>query len=246
MLVDAGGIPGGRFDIGAQVVAPFLLHEWIGRLDVLALTHAHEDHIGGVPAILRGFSVEEVWSADTPSRSTTFLWIQEYLRHRRIPLRIVSSRSAAVRWGEATIQTLNPPPRARLPMQGGLVRTLPPDDACLVLRISIGNQAVLLTGDIEKEGEAALLRHPEALRAQVVKVPHHGSRTSSGNAFVTAVRPEVALISVGDHNRFHHPHADVVERYQKSGARLLRTDLDGAISVELTPESLQAWGRRGS
>ena len=77
-------------------------------------------------------------------------------------------------------------------------------------------------------------------------MPHHGSRSSSGEAFVAAVRPEVALISVGYQNRFHHPHAEVVERYQKSGARLLRTDLDGAISVEMTADGMRAWGRRGS
>jgi len=246
MLVDAGGLPGSRFDVGLQVVAPFLLHEWVGRLDVLALTHAQEDHIGGAPAILRGFTVGEVWSGDAPNHSTTFLWIQEYLRHRRIPLRIVSSGSPVVRWGEATVQILNPPPRTRQPMGDGRVPRLRPDDASLVLRIGLGNQAVLLTGDIQRVAEAALLRRPEAIRAQVLKVPHHGSRSSSGDAFVTAVRPEAALISVGYLNRFHHPHAEVVERYQKSGARLLRTDLDGAISVELTSDGMRAWPRHSS
>jgi competence protein ComEC len=121
-----------------------------------------------------------------------------------------------------------------------------PDVASLVLRISIGNQAVLLTGDIEGEAEAALLRRPEAIRAQVLKVPHHGSRTSSAAAFIAAVRPEVALVSAGYRNRFHHPHPEVVERYQRSGARLLRTDLDGAISVELTSGGIRTWGRHGS
>ncbi len=246
MLVDAGGLTGGRFDIGAQVVAPFLLHEWVGQLDVLALTHAQEDHIGGVPAILRGFRVGEVWSGDAPSRSTTFLWIEEFLRHQRIPHRIVSAESPVVRWGEATIQILNPPAQARKATQDGNVQMARPDAASLVLRISIGNQAVLLTGDIEGEAEAALLRRPEAIRAQVLKVPHHGSRTSSAAAFIAAVRPEVALVSAGYRNRFHHPHPEVVERYQRSGARLLRTDLDGAISVELTSGGIRTWGRRGS
>jgi len=120
------------------------------------------------------------------------------------------------------------------------------DDASLVVRISIGDQAALLTGDIERKAEASLLRRPEALRAQVLKVPHHGSRSSSGAAFVAAVRPEVALISAGYQNRFHHPHLEVVERYEASGIRLLRTDLDGAISVEMTADGMRAWGRRGS
>jgi competence protein ComEC len=246
MLVDAGGLPGGRFDVGAQVVAPFLLHEWIGRLDVLALTHAQDDHIGGVPAILRNFTVGEVWSADAPNRSTTFLWIQEYLRHQRIPLRIVSAESPPVQWGEATLHILNPMARARPGSQSEMAPPLGADDASLVVRISIGDQAALLTGDIQRKAEASLLRRPEALRAQVLKVPHHGPRSSSGAAFVAAVRPEVALISAGYQNRFHHPHLEVVERYEASGIRLLRTDLDGAISVEMTADGMRAWGRRGS
>jgi len=245
MLVDAGGLPGGRFDIGAQVVTPFLLHEWVGHLDVIVLTHPDEDHIGGVPAILRDFKVGEVWSGDAASSSTTFLWIQEYLRLRRVPLRIVSSRSPAVRWGGATVQILNPSPPTRESMRDGRVQRPTVDDASVVLKISLADEAVLLTGDIEKKAEEVLLRRPEALRARVLKVPHHGSRSSSGGDFVAAVRPEVALISVGYQNRFHHPHAEIVERYQEGGARVLRTDLDGAITVELTPEGVRAWGRRG-
>jgi len=246
MLVDAGGVPGGRFDVGARVVAPFLLHEWVGHLDVLALSHPQEDHIGGVPAILRGFSVGEVWSADAPTPSITFLWIQEYLRHRKIPLRMVSAESAAVRWGEATIEALNPPGRRGQDSVGGWLLASRDSDASLVLRVSIGNQAALLTGDIERAGEEELLRRPEGIRAQVLKVPHHGSRTSSGVAFIEAVRPEVALVSAGYRNRFHHPHPEIVERYQRLGVRLLRTDRDGAISVELTQQGMRAWGQRGS
>ena len=244
MLVDAGGLPGGRFDIGARVVAPFLLHEWVSHLDALVLTHPQGDHIGGAPAILRSFSVGEVWSGEAPSSSVTFLWIQEYLRHRRIPLRIVSAGSPPVMWGEATIQILHP----RFPMgrdrPGGGVRASQTNDASLVLKVGIGGQAALLTGDIEREGESALLEDPKAIRANVLKVPHHGSRTSSAAAFIDAVRPDVAIVSVGYRNQFHHPHPEVVERYQGQGVRFLRTDLNGAISVDMTADGTRAWGRR--
>lgn len=246
MLVDAGGLPGGRWDVGARVVAPFLLHEWVGRLDVLVLSHAQEDHIGGAPAILREFRVGEVWSPDAPSQSTTFLWIQEYLRHRRIPHRIVSAGSPALRWGEATIQVLHPPAGAGQGGRAGPDRPDRPNETSLVLRVGLGNQAVLLAGDIGREGEAALLRHGEAIRAQVLKVPHHGSRSSSGTAFIQAVRPELALVSAGFGNRFHHPDPEVVARYQAAGARLLRTDESGAITVEMTPEAIRARGRRAT
>jgi len=244
MLVDAGGVPGDRFDIGARVVAPFLLHEWVGSLDVLVLTHAQADHIGGAPAILRGFPVGEVWSGNTPSLSVTFLWIQEYLRHRRIPLRILSADSPAIRMGEAAIEVLHPPSGRRGGVQGARVERVGSNDASLVLKLGVGNQAALLTGDVERQGELLLLRQPAALRAQVLKVPHHGSRTSSMEAFLAAVRPEVALVSVGYRNRFNHPHPEVVERYRALGVRLFRTDLHGAIRVEMGREGIRVWGQR--
>ena len=117
----------------------------------------------------------------------------------------------------------------------------------MVLTLRIGAQAALLTGDVEREGERTLLRRPAALRAQVLKVPHHGSRTSSSSAFLGAVRPEVALVSAGYRNRFNHPHPEVVERYRALGVRLFRTDLHGAIGVEMTPGEIRtrAW-REGS
>lgn len=246
LLVDAGGVPGGRFDIGARVVAPFLLHQWVGSLDVLVLTHAQADHIGGVPAILRGFPVGEVWSGDTPYPSVTFLWVQEYLRHRRIPHRILSAGSPPIRWGEAAIEVLHPPPRSRADARTARAERLRLNDASVVLALRIGSQAALLTGDVEQEGELTLLRRPVALRAQVLKVPHHGSRSSSSSAFLGAVRPEVALVSVGYRNRFNHPHPEVVERYGRLGVRVFQTDVHGAISVEMRPEGTRVWTHRGS
>jgi competence protein ComEC len=244
MLVDAGGVPGDRFDVGARVVAPFLLHRWVGSLDVLVLTHAQADHIGGVPAILRGFPVGEVWSGEGPHASGTFLWIQEYLRHRRIPHRIVSADSPVIRWGGATIEVLHPQPRKGAGTQAPRPQPSRANDASLVLKLGIESQAALLTGDIEREGELTLLRRPAAVRAQVLKVPHHGSRTSSSSVFLAAVRPEVALVSVGYQNRFHHPHPEVVGRYRTLGVRLFRTDLEGAIHVEMTREGVRVRGQR--
>ncbi len=243
MLVDAGGLAGGQFDIGLRVVGPYLLHEWVGHLDVLALTHAQADHINGAPAVLRSFSVGEVWTPDTPDASLTLLWIQEYLRHRRIPHRIVSAGSPRTQWGEATIEVLHPPLRTPRDAWTSAPRSRS-NDASLVLKVQIDDQAALLTADIEREGEAALLRRARVLRARVLKVPHHGSRTSSGTAFLAAVEPEVALASLGYRNSFHHPHPDVVERYRAMGVRLLRTDLHGALTVEMTREGMRAWGQR--
>jgi competence protein ComEC len=119
------------------------------------------------------------------------------------------------------------------------------NDRSCVLRVSAGAASMLLTGDIERAGEAALLRRDAAvLGAEVLLVPHHGGRTSTGAAFLDAVRPELAVIPVGYRSRFGHPHPEVLERLAAAGARVLRTDLDGAVSVRLTAAGVAAEGER--
>jgi competence protein ComEC len=244
VLVDAGGISFGGFDFGARVVTPFLLHQWIGALDVLVLTHPQADHIAGAVSLLRTFPVAEVWSGDGPGTSVTFLWVEEVLRQRRIPHRIVSRASPPLRWGEASVEVLHPPPwrPATAPFPDGWsVRS---NEDSIVLEVTLGKRTTLLTGDIGCLGEQALAQSGRPLRAQALKVAHHGSRTSSSPAFLDAVRPEVAIISAGRRNRYRHPHPEVLERLQSRGVRVLRTDLDGTITLELTREGLRARGSR--
>ena len=250
MLVDAGSLAGDGFDVGLRVVAPFLWHEWVGHLDAIVLTHGEADHVNGVPSLLRAFSVGEVWAADVPATSPTLLWIQEYARARRIPYRILAADSTPADWGGAVIEMLHPPARARGVKSGGGPgrdgKRSRLNTTSLVMRVSLGDRAVLLTGDIERDAEAALLREGRPVRAQALKIPHHGSRMASGADFLEAVRPEVAMVSAGYRNRFRHPHPEVQERYRAVGARLLRTDLHGAITLEFTREGMRAWGRRES
>ena len=244
MLVDAGGMLGGGFDLGRHVIVPFLWHEWVGHLDVLALTHPQSDHIGGAPTILRTLSVGEVWTGAGPALSPTDLWIQEYLRRRRIPHRVVVAGDAPIRMGDAVIEVLHPGPES-MAARGGAAREPRPNDRSLVLRVRLEDQAVLLTGDLERDGEAALLHTGVALGAQVIKVPHHGSRRSSTEAFLRAVGPQTAVLSVGHRNPFRHPHPEVLARYQALGIHLWRTDRNGAVCVEMRPGSTRVWGRRG-
>jgi competence protein ComEC len=244
MLVDAGGMLGEGFDIGQRVIVPFLWHEWVNRLDVVVLTHPQSDHIGGAPTILREFTVGEVWTGGSPATSATDVWIQEYLRHRRIPHRVVAAGDPPLRWGHAVVQVIHPAvedggaPPIRLGREPG------PNDLSVVLRVQSGDQAILLTGDLERSGEAALLGSGATLAAQVLKVPHHGSRQSSIEAFLRAVGPAVALVSVGHRNPFRHPHPEIVARYQAAGIRVWRTDRNGAISVEMQPGETRVRGRR--
>jgi competence protein ComEC len=244
ILVDAGGMLGEGFDVGERVIAPFLWHEWVPRLDVVVVTHPQTDHIGGLPAVLRAFHVGEVWTGGSPAVAPADVWIQEYLRHQRIPQRVVVAGDPPRRWGDAGLRVVHPGPANPDEISPGTRGTLRPNDRSVVLRVELGEQAALLAGDLERNGEAALLRSGTTVAAQVLKVPHHGSRQSSTDAFIRAVRPAAALISVGHRNPFRHPHPEVVARYEAAGVRVWRTDRHGAISVEMTATGTQVSGRR--
>ncbi len=244
MLVDAGGLLGDGFDVGERVIAPFLWHEWVDRLDVVVLTHPQSDHIGGAATILRTFPVGEIWTGGSPAVSPMDVWIQEYLRHRRIPHRVVAAGDSPLHWGEAGIRVLHPGPDGADESPLRPRRPLGVNDRSVVLRVQLHDRAILLTGDLAREGEAAVLRSGAALTAQVLKVPHHGSRHSSTEEFVHAVRPAAALLSVGHRNPFRHPHPEVVARYEAAGVRLWRTDRHGAIRVEMRAGETRVRGRR--
>jgi competence protein ComEC len=236
MLVDAGSLGGDAFDVGRHVVAPFLRQAWVGGLDVLVLSHAQADHMSGAPAILRSFAVGEVWSPAPLGPSPGGLWIEEYLRHRRIPHRIVSASSPPVVWGDVRMEIWYPPRPGWRTVAGR-------EPESLVLAVGIRDQIALLTGDIHaRGGEQAIAAR--GARATVLKVPHHGSRTSSSAAFLETVRPRVAMVSVGHRSRFGHPHPEVLERYAALGVRLHRTDRHGAITVDMRPEGIRVETRR--
>lgn len=242
LMVDAGG--SGGFDTGRQVLAPYLLREWIGHLEALAVSHAAADHVRGLPGLLEAVTVEAVWVPPLAESGITGIWLEEFLRHRRIPLRILTSDEPARLHGPARLEVLHPPPVPRLERVPGCRSRGEANEAGLVLRVSLGERALLLTGDIGCRGEAALLAGERSIRADVLKVAHHGSRFSSGEAFLRAVGPRVAVVSAGYRNQFRHPHPEVVDRLAAQGIALWRTDLHGAVEVELTPEGPAARGWR--
>lgn len=218
-LVDAGGSYDGRFQVGESVVGPYLWSQGIRRIEGLVLTHAHPDHVGGVPFLLKSFRVGEVWEGVAPRRDATYSSLDQALRASGRPRRSVSAGVVAD-WDGVIVEVLGPRPGGRPPW-----RTRNDDSVVLALRW--GDVRFLLTGDIEGAGEAAL----QNVFAAALKVPHHGSRTSSTPNFLARVAPRVAVVSVGDHSRFGHPHPAVVDRYRQLGIRLFRTDRDGAVTV---------------
>lgn len=236
MLVDTGGLVGSPVDTGKRAVLPLLRARRRAELDTLVVSHPHPDHYGGLGAVLDGVRVGEVWDtgqgpAEHPEGG--FARVLARARGRGVPIRSPGELCGrAHRRGEARVEVLAP-----CPSWSG---ELEPNDNSFVLRLVYGRRAVLLTGDAEREREAELVAtRPRELRADVLKVGHHGSRTSSTPAFLAAVRPEVALVSTGVRNRFGHPHAETEAALSLVGARSLRTDLRGAVVVETDGERLE-------
>ena len=225
MVIDGGGFLSQTFDSGEAILAPFLWQKKIGRVDTLVLTHPHLDHYGGLEFLARHFGVTAFWSNGKQSKgSRSFTALDETLTERGIE-RHVLCRSAAVpepKIGGVHIQVLHPP----------CGRTgLDTNNSSLVLRLSHGDVDILLTGDIETTAEDMLLSAREPLDSEVLKVPHHGSGTSSSPRFLAAVSPDVAVASLGHLNRFDFPPPEVVERYERHGVEFLRTDTAGAVTI---------------
>jgi competence protein ComEC len=226
-LVDAAGAFEGRSDQGRTVVAPYLWSRGVRRIEGIVITHAHPDHAGGLRYLLEHFDVGEVWEGPAPRGDVGYAALMgrtQGLAHRRTVFRGVSAD-----WDGVRVDVLGPRPPAHAPWS---IR----NDDSLVLMLNHGHQRLLLTGDVEQRGERDLeLPNPPI---DVLKVPHHGSRTSSGAAWLSTLAPRIALVSAGFRNRFGHPHPEIVTRYRTSGALLLRTDLDGTLTIDADGRAL--------
>jgi len=199
------------------------------RLDLLVVSHPHLDHVGGVPAILRELDVGVVWAAPIPTDLGAVLDVRHAAADAGVPVR-APARGETVTLADLEISVLHPPP-------GRPYRHADsePNESSYVLRVRSGDRRVLLAGEVEAAGQAALLAGaPELLDAEVLAVPHHGSGTT-GPAFLDAVDPRIALISVGADNRYGHPHADVLGALAGAGVEVRRTDLEGTVTVLVPP-----------
>jgi competence protein ComEC len=237
ILIDGGGTYDGAFDPGQRVVEPFLRGRGITRLDAVALSHPHPDHLGGLHRILARFPVGLLWTSGDDGHNPDYLRLIAEARARGVPMPIPAFWEA----GGAVLEPLGP--FVSDAASGGREHIGAPEgttvnDASLILRTAYGGRAVLFTGDIEANGEGELTGRSGAgqtVTSEVLKVPHHGSRTSSSAELLDTVRPRIAVMSLGWRNRFHFPRPEVVQRYRERGVQLLRTDLDGAVTVTITP-----------
>lgn len=231
ILIDAGDRTFRR-DYGALVVEPYLRRQGIKRLNYLVLTHAHADHIGGAPYILRHVQVDTLCTSPKAGKSQLVAEIQHLVDSLQIPQKILKAGDY-IEFVGGTIFVLHPSLSFSQRNYPGY------NDYSIVMKVKYFDQALLLCGDAEETAEKSLLRYRDFLRANIIKVPHHGSSTSSTLEFLQQVQPQLAVISVGANNKFRHPSPVTIERYCTIQARVYRTDESGALIVKVEPRRWQ-------
>lgn len=225
-VVDAGESPGGRPLAAERAVIPFLRARGVGAVDILVASHYDADHAGGLAVLARAFPVGMLLvpapgtAADAADRA-----LARRLAEAPARVRVQADRAQRLPFGAALLEVLPPPPEG---MRG--------NDASLAVRVCYAGRSLLLTGDAGLAREEAWLRQGVPLRAEVLKVAHHGSGTGTGAALLRQVRPALAVVQVGRRNRYGLPHAEVLARLAAAGVRVLRTDRDGGVLVRIDPD----------
>jgi competence protein ComEC len=222
LLIDAGGLPQwmhSDFDLGEQVVSSYLWNRGIDHLDLVAITHPHADHMGGMPAVIANFHPRELWlSIDKPVGELAKIVAQAERAGMKVS---VKKEGDQFDYGGAHFRML-------APGRDQVTGSMRPNDDCLVFTAAFGATTALLEGDAERPAERRVVEdHPEAM---LLKVAHHGSASGTSADLLATVHPRYAVISVGGRNVYGHPRREVLERLQRAGVKTYRTDEEGAVS----------------
>ncbi len=227
LLLDAGGRPpfaAGRSDPGERVVVPFLQQKRVRKLDAAIISHPHEDHFGGMAAVLEKFPVDLLLTSQAEADSVQYDELLQLAREKNIPRQTLQAGDRIALGPSLVLEILNPPEQL---FAGGASDL---NDNSLVIQLCYKEVSFLFTGDVESRAVEKLLDGNESLRSQILKAPHHGGRLDKAPLFLDEVSPTIAVISVGK-NSFGHPHPAMLSALEDRGIEVYRTDLHGAIIV---------------
>jgi beta-lactamase superfamily II metal-dependent hydrolase len=231
-------IDGGPHEAGPRLVA-FLRARRTGPIDLILLTHSHVDHFGGLPTVVESVGARTFMDAPTPHAGREREHLMHALERAHVPVRTAAPGRTIDLGGGAVLTLLGPPEPAIVGSRSDV------NANSVVARLDYGGVRFLFTGDAERVTETWLLndRHAD-VRARVLKVAHHGSKYSTSAKFLDAVSPEIAVVSVGARNDYHHPAEATLRRLEAHGARVLRTDVDGTITIESDGRTLTMTPKR--
>ncbi|OGW51778.1 MAG: DNA internalization-related competence protein ComEC/Rec2 [Nitrospirae bacterium RBG_19FT_COMBO_42_15] len=224
MIIDGGGIFSETFDIGRAALAPFLWDKGIHAINYMVLTHPQLDHVGGFPYLLEKMKIKEVWENSDEGESIAYRRFDGLIKSKGI-LRKTELSDMKTDIRDVKVSVIGARERASI------------NDRSIVLKISNGDYSLLFAADIENKAQEALLKH-DSIKSNIIKVPHHGAKSSLNEDFIRAVSPEIAVVSVGYQNRYRHPSSEHIEGYEKVGARIFRTDKDGAIILKVNERGI--------
>lgn len=230
VLID-GGRRFERFDMGRGVIGPFLLNQGIRRLDHVIATHPQQDHVGGLPWIIRHLEVGEFWHTGIERSEPLFKELRQAVAERKVQDHIATRGEEVVQGKFCRLTVLNP--ISAQDSSGGSIQSLSGtflNNASVVVQLICGQQSIVFAADIETDGLHRLTAMGQT-PVTVLKVPHHGARSSLDREWLWLARPRYAVFSVGRHNSYGHPVPDVIEAYSAIGSEVVRTDQDGAIIV---------------
>jgi competence protein ComEC len=230
-LVDGGGFSDNKsFDMGARVIAPFLLRKKILTVDTLILSHPNSDHLNGLIYIAEHFKVKSIWTNGETRQTSGYMAFHEMIKRKGYSQPDFQKLNRRQQMNGVEFAVLYPPVDFITRKVSDRWRNS--NNNSLVVKVTYGTVSFLFPGDIMIEAEKELVNLAEAeLGCDVLLAPHHGSRSSSSQLFLKRVQPEITVISAGWKNRFRFPHPAVLAAYQNHGCRIYRTDLNGAITI---------------